>query len=94
MILLSERRLTLPQAAHRIGVNPSTCWRWSLKGVRDIRLETFSIGAKRFTTVEAIERFVERTTAAANGAAPKARTNRQRQAAIRRAEAKLDALGI
>ncbi len=33
--------------AKRAGVNPSTAWRWALKGVRGVVLETFAMGIKR-----------------------------------------------
>ena len=89
MTLLSEQRLTLNQLAKDEGVNPSTVWRWSLRGVRGVKLETFSVGARRFTTTEAFGRFVDGTTAAAQGEQPQARTNRQRDAAIAQAEAEL-----
>jgi hypothetical protein len=64
---LSENRLSLTQAAKQLGVNTSTCWRWAQKGVRNVRLSTFSIGAKRFATPSAIEEFIESTTRAAEG---------------------------
>ncbi len=89
MTLLSEQRLTLNQLAKDEGVNPSTVWRWSLRGVRGVKLETLSVGARRFTTCEAFARFVDGTTAAAQGEKPQVRTNRQREAAIARAEAEL-----
>lgn len=59
-------------------------------------LETFNIGGRRYTTQEAFQRFVERSTVAANGtpAAPAVRTNRQREAAISKAEAELAKAGI
>jgi len=96
MVILSEQKLSLPQAARRLGVNPSTVWRWTLRGVRGVMLETISIGAKRFTSAEALERFVEATTAAARGPARPtvSRTSKQRQRAIEAAERELDAAGI
>jgi hypothetical protein len=95
--LLDERRISFSALAAREGVNASTVWRWSLRGCRGVKLESFSIGAKRFTTAEAFARFVAATTAIAQGApapAPTARTNRQREAAIRAAEAELAEAGI
>ena len=95
MTILTEKQLTLPQAAKRLGVNPSTCWRWVLNGVRGVRLETFSVGVKRFTTIESLERFIERTTAAAAGAPPiSVRTPAQRERDISRAEAELAKMGV
>ena len=93
--LISEQRLTLNQLAHREGVNPSTVWRWSRRGVRGISLETFSVGTRRYTTEEAFERFVQATTAAANGEQLAiSRTNRQHLSGVERAEQELAADGI
>ena len=95
--LLRERRISFSALAQREGVNSSTVWRWSLRGCRGVKLESFSIGAKRFTTAEAFARFVEATTAIAQGApapGPTVRSNRQREAAIRAAEAELAEAGI
>ncbi len=94
--LLAESRLSLTELSRREKVALSTTWRWTLRGVRRVKLETFSIGAKRFTTSEAFARFVVATTAAAQGAptVPTVRTNRQRDAAIAKAEAELADAGI
>jgi len=92
--LLNEQRLSLVQAARRVGVNPSTAWRWALHGVRGVRLESFSIGAKRFTTSESLERFTEACSAAANRERPQPRTTRQRSRDFQQAEHELDRAGI
>lgn len=96
MAILSERRLNLTQAAHKLGVNPSTAWRFALHGVRGVQLETFSVGVKRFTTEESITRFIEACTTAAAGEqpTPQARTPRQREQDIQRTERELDRVGI
>ncbi len=93
---LSEQRLTLTQLAREEGVSVPTPWRWAGRGVRGVVLETFSIGGRRYTTREAFRRFVDATTAAQPGAtpAPATRTNRQREAAIAKAEAELDRMGV
>jgi hypothetical protein len=95
--LLDEQRLSLAALARREGVAVSTIWRWTLRGCRGVKLESFSIGAKRFTTAEAFGRFVAATTAIAQGdpaPSPTARTDRQREAAIRSAEAELAEAGV
>ena len=94
--LLRERRMTLAELAQQQNVNTCTTWRWSGRGVGGVVLETFSIGGRRYTTQEAFERFVELTTAAAQRgpSSPAHRTNRQREAAIRQAEAELAKAGI
>lgn len=43
-----------------IGYRPShaTCWRWTNKGVRGVRLKTVSLGSLRRTTMAAVVEFV------------------------------------
>ncbi|MCA9236978.1 MAG: DUF1580 domain-containing protein [Planctomycetales bacterium] len=93
--LLTEHRLTLPALARREGVNPSTAWRWALRGVRGARLQTFAVGGRRYTTAEAFARFVAATTAVA--APPclttQACTTPRREAQIAAAERELRAAG-
>ena len=62
-----ERLLTLEQAARSLpgNVAPSTLWRWHRHGVKGCRLDTILVGGKRFTSAEAIQRFSEAVTAAA-----------------------------
>ena len=75
--------------------NISSVYRWFGKGSRGARLETIVVGAKRFTSIEAIERFIEATTAnSTGGLSPSRSTNRQRAAAIAAAERELDKAGI
>lgn len=87
--ILAEHRLSLSALARREGVSVSTVWRWTLRGVRGVKLESFAVGGRRYTTAEAFARFVDSTTAAASGEQPQSRTNRQREAAMNRAEAEL-----
>lgn len=75
--------------------NISTIHRWRLRGVRGIKLESIMIGGVRYTSDEALQRFFDRTTAVADGTAqPEARTATQRERAVSRAEAELEAAGI
>src|SRR5436853_7301545 len=100
MVTLSESLLTLSAAARELpgpsgkGLHVSTLWRWSLRGIRGIRLETVMVGGIRYTSREALERFVGRTTAAAAGTTPAVRTPKQRQRAIEAAERELTEAGI
>ena len=91
-----EEIFSLPQAARSLPGHPhvSTIYRWRLRGIRGVKLETFLIGGRRFTSREAIERFTERITAVANGEPSPKRTNRQRGAAISQAERELGRAGI
>lgn len=95
----TERCIPLSQSPKYIPGKPnaSTPYRWATVGVRGgIRLETLVVGGVRYTSIEAIQRFIERTTAASAGAsAPLPRpTTRQRQAAIRQAERELERAGV
>lgn len=94
--LLAETRSSMTELARQLGVTIPTIWRWRQRGVRGVRLETYMLGGRRYSTQEAHRRFVEATTLAADGPQPAttARTSRQRQAAIDRAERELDAAGI
>lgn len=50
-------------------VHPSTVHRWRLRGARGIRLETILAGGARMTSAQALSRFFNATTAAADGQA-------------------------
>lgn len=95
----TERCIPLSQSPKHFPGRPnaSTPYRWATVGVRGgIKLETIVVGGVRYTSIEAIARFIERTTAASAGAsvpAPRP-TTRQREAAIRRAERELAKAGI
>ena len=88
---LSEAARSLPGRPH-----VSTLHRWRIRGVQGVKLETVRIGGRRFTSLEALERFSASVTAIANGESPPplSRTPNQRQRAIACAESELDAAGI
>jgi len=70
--LQNETPLTLEEARKRCPTRPdiSTIWRWAVKGCRDVKLETYVFAGRRLTTVEALDRFRERTEQAATGRSP------------------------
>ena len=73
----------------------STVHRWRLRGVRGVRLETCLIGGRRYTSREALARFVAATTAAAaSGNAPDVSMSKARARAVCQAETELDQAGI
>ena len=92
--LLNEPRIALTELAKREGVNTCTSWRWVTRGVAGVRLESFALGHRRYTTSPAFERWVERVTAAKSGQPMVGRTSRQREADQRRAKEKLLAAGL
>ncbi len=57
-----ETMRLLTQAAKDVPGRPSisTLMRWASKGIRGVTLETVLIGGRRYTSVEAIGRFVRR----------------------------------
>ncbi|HZZ70766.1 MAG TPA: DUF1580 domain-containing protein [Pirellulales bacterium] len=94
--------LTFAQAAASLPHRPhaSTCFRWSTRGIRGIRLATIQIGGILFTSEEALQHFFEELNAKRIGEAPpvaaqpKAGTT-QRQAAHRLAvKQELQRLGV
>lgn len=93
----SEKIRTLPNLARRVppkGVNASTGWRWVTKGVRGVKLEAVLIGGIWHSSDEALQRFIDRVTAAANGETVPARTSAERERAIAAAERELADAGI
>lgn len=76
--------------------HPTTLNRWFRHGTKGVKLETLLCGGRRLSSVPAVKRFLEAVTAASDGSptlsAP--RTNRQREAAIRKAEAELAKAGV
>lgn len=91
--ILTETRLTLSQLARAQGVSPATTWRWTIKGVRGVKLESLAVGGRRVTSAEAFERFIAATNPS-TVATPKVATPHQRQKAIEAAERELSEAGI
>ena len=78
----------------------STAWRWAMKGVRGVRLETRRLGGTLYTSMEALERF-SRTLAETDHKgnprptrSPKRPTARARKREIERAWRTLEEAGI
>jgi hypothetical protein len=90
----TAERYSFAQVAQRLDVSLPTVWRWALKGCKGVVLESFCIGGRRYTTGECVSQFIKATTAAASGAPPPQRKNRQARASIRRAHQDLDNDGI
>lgn len=83
--------ITLEEARKRLPGHPSetTIWRYYRHGVNGVRLETIRVAGKRFTTVEAIHRFIAATTAAADGESAPVFSPMKRERAINVAEREL-----
>lgn len=93
--ITSETVISLAEAAQSLPGRPSitTLWRWYARGVKGIKLETAMVGGKRFTSREAVQRFSDALTGG-TAQPQKARSSKQRQAAIERAERELSENGI
>ena len=91
-----ESLITVTLAAKQIPGRPhvATVWRWILHGLNGIRLESVKVGGRRFTSEEAIQRFIAQMTAAANGESMPLRSPSHRQRSIERAERELAEDGI
>jgi len=94
-----EKLLSLPAAVEEATgqrPHPSTLHRWRILGIKGVKLVTLRCGGRRLCSVESVRRFLDGVTEATDGPQPstQARTSRQRQAAIDRAEAELDRAGI
>ena len=93
----AEQLLTLTAAAQLLPGRPNvaTLWRWRTAGIRGVKLETFLFGGRRMTSREALRRFFEHTTAAADGLPiANGETSAARERAIDRAEKRAQELGV
>ena len=91
----SEQLFLPPEAAkHTPGrVHVSTIIRWMLTGVAGgLKLESITVGGRRYTSREAIDRFVERCTNPADDTS--SRSTRQRDRAAVKAGDELAAMGV
>jgi hypothetical protein len=66
LVPLSELPNHIPPRNGR-KVSIATCYRWSITGVRGVRLETAQVGGQRVTSLEALQRFTETLTALRDG---------------------------
>ena len=62
--IMAESRIRVSQIGEHLPFKPSpaTRWRWALRGIRGVRLETLKIGRVRYTSVEALHRFIAAVT--------------------------------
>ena len=88
-ISLDETLIRIAEVPKHLPGRPdvSTVYRWLNKR----KLESLMIGGRRWTSMEAIQRFVNNST---NGAATPSEVSERRRQEIEKAEAKLKASGI
>lgn len=98
MLRQSEKLLPLVAAVEQAtGTRPhlSTVIRWATRGCRGVRLETAFVGGRRFTSVDAVRRFVEAGTAQSGATMTSRPTPHQAAVGADRAAARLkQRLGI
>jgi hypothetical protein len=90
----TEKLQTLTEAARLLPDRPhvSTLYRWAQRGVKGVRLETVVVGGRRYTSVEALQRFAQRLTADPSPPVPtKAKGMSPHSAQVER---ELEALGL
>jgi hypothetical protein len=90
----SEQLRLLAKASVDVPGHPhvSTLMRWALRGVKGIKLETVVVGGRRFTSREAIQRFVSRLNSPTS--VTKKTATIRRQAEIDDVAKQLDVEGI
>lgn len=76
MQVFEEDLVTLRQAAklvpsnHGKSIHISTIHRWISRGVGGVRLESVAIGGRRYTSINAVERFIKRLSTPSTGEPP------------------------
>ena len=90
----SEQYVSFRQASRELPGNPhqATIYRWAQRGIKGVRLESWLIGGRRFTSQQAIARFIALTTA--SGQLQAGNVVGDRATAIRNAERELAAAGV
>jgi hypothetical protein len=58
LLSLAEASRVLPNRPH-----VSTLWRWSLRGIKGVRLKTLIVGGRRYTTAAFLIEFTTRLSA-------------------------------
>jgi hypothetical protein len=87
-----------PERRRGVRPNVATIYRWMMQGVRGVKLESIVVGATRCTSIEALQRFFDALTVAADaehsGAVTPPPLNKSRQKEIEAAERRLARAGI
>lgn len=97
LITLADAAKLVPTRRGGRPCNVSCVYRWTLQGLKGVRLEFIQAGGTRCTSREALARFFQRLTAAHGGAvqgAVKVPTPRKRRRAAEKADAELQRAGI
>lgn len=92
----NEHLLSFTEAVKTLPSRPSivTIWRWRNRGVCGVKLEFVCLGGRTYTSLEALNRFFERVTAAKHGQPAPSRPIRQREAQQQAARQQLRKAGL
>ncbi|MBL8829595.1 MAG: DUF1580 domain-containing protein [Planctomycetaceae bacterium] len=85
-ISLAEADGLVPRRRGGKRCNVATVYRWTVKGVRGIKLESYQCGGSRCTSREALSRFFARLTQAADPQSPPVTVPQYREKQIATAE--------
>jgi hypothetical protein len=79
MMAIDDKYVPLKDVTKFLPTRPhfATVWRWAMKGVRGVTLDTVLVGGQRYTTEESIKKFL----AALNGRPIESRSSRAKQLA-------------
>ncbi len=64
VITITEARNFLPDVQGQKRPHVSTVWRWTLRGISGVKLETVKIGSRIVTSKQALTRFISATSKA------------------------------
>ena len=84
----------IPNRNGTAGVNASSVWRWTLKGLKGRKLRSQFCGGIRMSSGRWLAEFFQGVTAVANGETAPVQTAKQRQKSIDAAERELAESGI
>ncbi len=59
LITMNDVCLMFPGRAASKRISLSTVWRWTLRGHKGVMLDSIVVGGKRYTSKQAVQRFVE-----------------------------------
>ena len=62
--------------------SPATLWRWAQRGIDGVKLRTYKIGGRRYTTAADLEHFVASLSAPRSGDMPLPTTGDQERKAV------------
>ena len=95
VVSLNDAAQMLPRRREGKKPHPATLYRWTVRGVKGVILETIQVGGTRCTSVEALQRFFEQLSVLPQGLAPlKPPMTEARRRELERVDRELDKEGF